>query len=167
MPLGFQEVQAPRFPDNRHIKVVKSSAIRTGRLYPPGTSPGTHSCWRLSRPQGHSADGRIKSMKYSSDFIRIEPTTFRVVAQCLNQLRHRVPHMPFITLNSSQTLHTFCPTPLTRTITSSGNNMEHYIATNTTAITSAMQLGRVTIYIWLTFQGKIDLQKVNAQYCTT
>jgi hypothetical protein len=46
--------------------------------------------------------------------------------------------------------------------------MEHYIATNTTAITSAMQLGRVTIYIWLTtFQGKIDLQKVNAQYCTT
>ena len=26
---------------------------------PPGNTPGTHFCWRLSRPQGHSAIGRI------------------------------------------------------------------------------------------------------------
>ena len=26
---------------------------------PPGNSPGTHFCYRLSRPQGHSAIGRI------------------------------------------------------------------------------------------------------------
>jgi hypothetical protein len=38
----FQEVEAPRFLDNRHIKVVRLSALRTGRLYPPGNSPGTH-----------------------------------------------------------------------------------------------------------------------------
>jgi len=25
---------------------------------PPGNAPGTHFCWRLSRPQGHSAIGR-------------------------------------------------------------------------------------------------------------
>jgi hypothetical protein len=30
---GFQEVEAPRFQDNRHMKVVRS-AVRTGRLYP-------------------------------------------------------------------------------------------------------------------------------------
>jgi len=30
---GFQEVEAPRFPDNRHKKVVNFSALRTGRLY--------------------------------------------------------------------------------------------------------------------------------------
>jgi len=35
------------------------SALRTGRLYPPGNTHGTHFCWRLSRPQGRSAIGRI------------------------------------------------------------------------------------------------------------
>jgi len=33
-PRGFQEVQAPRFQYNRHIKVVSLSALRTGHLYP-------------------------------------------------------------------------------------------------------------------------------------
>jgi hypothetical protein len=32
--LGFQEVEAPEFLDNRHMKVVRLSALRTGRLYP-------------------------------------------------------------------------------------------------------------------------------------
>jgi hypothetical protein len=39
-PLGFQEVEAPRFIDSRHMKVVRS-ALRTGRLYPTGN---THFC---------------------------------------------------------------------------------------------------------------------------
>jgi len=34
MPQGFQEVEAPRFHDNRHMKVVRLSALRTSRLYP-------------------------------------------------------------------------------------------------------------------------------------
>jgi hypothetical protein len=33
-PLGFQEVEAAEFLDNRHMKVVRLSALRTGRLYP-------------------------------------------------------------------------------------------------------------------------------------
>ena len=33
-PWGFQEVEAPRLQDNRHMKVVKLSALRTGSLYP-------------------------------------------------------------------------------------------------------------------------------------
>ena len=36
---------------------------------PPGSIPGTHFCWRLSRPQGPSAAGRIMSMKNSNDTI--------------------------------------------------------------------------------------------------
>ena len=39
-----QEVEAPRFQDNRHMKVVRLSALSTGRLYPPGIIPGTHFC---------------------------------------------------------------------------------------------------------------------------
>ena len=34
-PRGFQEVEVPKFQDNRHMKVVGLFAIRTGRLYPP------------------------------------------------------------------------------------------------------------------------------------
>ena len=39
-----QEVEAPGFQENRHMKVVKLSALRTVRLYPPGNIPGTHFC---------------------------------------------------------------------------------------------------------------------------
>ena len=43
------------------------SALRTSRLYRPGNIPGTHLCERLSQPQGHSAAGRVMSMKNSND----------------------------------------------------------------------------------------------------
>jgi len=46
-PRGFQEVEAPTFRDNRHMNVVRLSALRTCRLYPPpppGNIPGTHFC---------------------------------------------------------------------------------------------------------------------------
>jgi hypothetical protein len=42
----FQEVEASIFIDIRHLKVVRLLALLTGRLY-------------LSRPQGHSAAGRM------------------------------------------------------------------------------------------------------------
>jgi len=41
-PLGFQEVEAHRFQDNRHMNVVRLSTLHTGRLYPTGNIPGTH-----------------------------------------------------------------------------------------------------------------------------
>jgi hypothetical protein len=43
-PRGFQEDGAPRFEDIRHMNVVRLSALRTGRLYPPGNIPCTHFC---------------------------------------------------------------------------------------------------------------------------
>jgi hypothetical protein len=36
---------------------------------PPGNTPGTHFCERPSLPQGHSATGRIMSLKNSDDNI--------------------------------------------------------------------------------------------------
>ena len=62
-PWGFQEVEAPRFQDNRHMKVVRLSAISTVRLYATRNIPGTHFCYSLCRPQGQSATGMIISMK--------------------------------------------------------------------------------------------------------
>ena len=53
--------------DNPHVKVVRLSAVRTGHLYSPGNTPGTHFCYRLLRTQGHSAAGRIMSMTNPSD----------------------------------------------------------------------------------------------------
>ena len=68
-PWAFQEVEAPRFQDSRHMNVVMLSALRTGRLYPPGNIPRTHFCQRLSPLQGHSATRRITSVKNSNDTI--------------------------------------------------------------------------------------------------
>ena len=67
------------------------SALHTGRLYPSENIPGTHFCYRLRRPQGHSSARRITSLKNSSDTVRSR--TFSLVTQCLNQLYHRVSQM--------------------------------------------------------------------------
>ena len=70
------------------MKVVRLSALRTGRLYPQEIFLVLIFVKRLSHPQGHSAAGRFVSVKNSND------TIFQLVVQCLNQLRHRVPpHM--------------------------------------------------------------------------
>ena len=70
------------------MKVVRLSALFAGGLYPPENIPGTHLCYRLSRPHGHNAAGRIMSMKNSNDIIRNR--TFGLLGQCLNHLRHRM-----------------------------------------------------------------------------
>jgi hypothetical protein len=54
-PWEVREVKAPRFLDNRHIKVVRLSAICTGHLYPQ-EYPGTH-FERLSWPRVHELVG--------------------------------------------------------------------------------------------------------------
>jgi hypothetical protein len=55
------------FLDNRHVKVVRLSALSNCRLHPPGDIQGTHFCKRLN--PYHMAAGRIKSMKNANDTI--------------------------------------------------------------------------------------------------
>ena len=50
-------------------EAVMLSALSTGRLYSPASTPGTHFCQRLSQPQCHIWAGRIMSIN-NSDFSR-------------------------------------------------------------------------------------------------
>jgi hypothetical protein len=90
-PTGFQQVEAPRFQDNRHMKVVRLSALCTGHLYPPGNIPKYSWYSFLLQNEG------LCQWKIPMTPSRIEPATFRLVAQCLNHMRHRVPRILFRT----------------------------------------------------------------------
>jgi hypothetical protein len=68
-------MKAPGFLDNRHIKVVRLSTIRTGRLYPQEyrkveSTPGKWTCQMSRKKSPVTRPG-------------INPGTFRLVAQCL------------------------------------------------------------------------------------
>jgi hypothetical protein len=57
---------------------------------PQGNIPGTHFCHRMSRPKGHSATGKIISMKKSSDTIGNRSRDLPVCSAV--PLRHGVPN---------------------------------------------------------------------------
>jgi len=78
----LQEVEAPRI--SRHL----AHECCTGRLCSPRDTPVTHFFKTLSRPQGRGAAGGIKSMKSTHAPIGNRKRDLRIIAQCLNQMRH-------------------------------------------------------------------------------
>jgi len=62
-PWEFQKVEAPRFQDSQHMKVVRLLALYTGHLYPKEVFLGRVDPRAIMRP------GRIISMKNSNDTI--------------------------------------------------------------------------------------------------
>jgi hypothetical protein len=83
-PLGLQEVEAPRFLDYRHMKVVRLSALRT-------TFTPQERFLVLISVRGWVDPRAI--VKNSNDTIGNRTRDVPDVAQWLNQLRHRLPHM--------------------------------------------------------------------------
>jgi len=92
-PFGLQEF---RLPESLHSGIWMWWGCQLYPLDlfnpppPPAVYPGTHFCYRLSRPQDHTVAGRIKSIQNTITPSGIETGEFRLAAQYVSQPRHRI-----------------------------------------------------------------------------
>jgi hypothetical protein len=60
----------PHFLGNRLTDRGEVVSLALRPPFAPGKISGTHFCWRLSQPQGHTAAGKIRSIERSNDLVR-------------------------------------------------------------------------------------------------
>ena len=81
---GSRNLMFPDFVTTAHDECKVVSFTHRTPL-PQGNALGTHFCWRLSQPHGHSAIGRIlRQRKIPMTPVGIETATFWFAAQHLN-----------------------------------------------------------------------------------
>ena len=83
-------VEEPRLQENRHIKLLRFPALPTGRLYPRKYSWYSFLLEAESAPGPQCGRKDYVNEKFPVTPSGIEPEIFRLVAQFLNQMRHRV-----------------------------------------------------------------------------
>ena len=93
-PSGSGSVKAPDFLDVRHYKGGRSSAIRTGRLY-PRRNPW-YSLSEAESTPGHMVPSEPRK-KFPTTPPGIDPRTVRLVAQYLNHYATQGPNIMIVT----------------------------------------------------------------------
>ena len=88
---GFQDVEATRFPETRHMKVVRSG-LWNGRLHPKELLLVLIYVKGWVDPRDTVPAEGLCQWKIPVTSSAIEPPTFPLAAQCLNKLRHRMAH---------------------------------------------------------------------------
>jgi hypothetical protein len=68
-PEGSRRLRLPDFKTIGTWRCQDCQPYAPAAFTPPGNIPGTHFCYRLSQPQGHSATGKMMSMKNCNDTI--------------------------------------------------------------------------------------------------
>ena len=90
----YRPGQALRVPGGWGSQISRQSAHEGGKVVSPTHRPHLHPSkysWLSFLLEAESVPGPLRH----SDITKwgIEPATFRVVAQCLNQLLHHIPHI--------------------------------------------------------------------------